>query len=104
MGIAGLPDQFDPALRDLDPRYIDDPKVAHCMTLKTFWAELGGQYNKILGDVGVDFDLIKDEFYVARMLGKDAPRNVARDAVISGSPTNRRTYRTLAELGNKKKV
>ena len=98
VGIAGLPDQFatpNAALRDLDPRYIDDPKVAALHdAAQTFWAELGGQYNKILGDVGVDFDLIKDEFYVARMLGKDAPRNVARDAVISGSPTNRRTYRT----------
>ena len=98
VGVAGLPDQFatpNAALRDLDPRYIDDPKVAALHdAAQTFWAELGGQYNKILGDVGVDFDLIKDEFYVARMLGKDAPRNVARDAVISGSPTNRRTYRT----------
>ena len=92
-GIVGMGD--NPALRDLDPRYIDDPKVAALHdAAQTFWAELGGQYKKILGDVGVDFDLIKDEFYVARMLGKDAPRNVARDAVISGSPTNRRTYRT----------
>ena len=82
-------------MRDLDPRYIDDPKVAALHdNAQTFWAELGGQYNKILGDVEDDFDLIKDEFYIARMLGKDAPRNVARDAVISGSPTNRRTYRT----------
>ena len=92
-GIVGMGDNS--ALRDLDPRYIDDPKVAALHdAAQTFWAELGGQYNKILGDVGVDFDLIKDEFYVARMLGENAPRNVARDAVISGSPTNRRTYRT----------
>ena len=95
--ILGLPDQFgslNSALRELDPRYLDDPKVAALHgQAQTFWKQLGDEYNKILGDVGVDFKLIEDEFYVARFLAGEAPVG-SGNQVLTGSSVNRRMYRT----------